>query len=100
MPTKARKCSVLRSQRRCSLRHPVSQETVLSFEARFDTAPGAVQTAGDEAIEQTCPAGTLCPDRALHEAPKARTHRVGLLQPGLVPSALDPRQRQIEPERE
>jgi hypothetical protein len=46
------------------------------------------------------PAEALCAHRALHESPKVRTHGIGLLQPGLVPSALDPRQRKIEPERE
>lgn len=38
--------------------------------------------------------------RALHEPPKVRPHGVGLLQPGFVASAFDPRQSQIESARE
>jgi hypothetical protein len=46
------------------------------------------------------PGEALCAHRASHESPEVRTHGVGLLQPGLMPSALDPRQQKIEPERE
>lgn len=57
-----------------------------------------VQQPGMRPVSE--PVEALCAYRALHESPKVRTHNVGLLQPGLVPSALDPRQRNIEPQRE
>jgi hypothetical protein len=61
-------------------------------------SPSAEPTAGDDVSRQT--GETLRIHRALHALPKARTHGVGLLQPGFAPSGLDPRQRKTEPERE